>query len=85
MSLLGTFRTGSFNTGAAEIVAHDPATQRLFVVNGGDRTIDVLDITAPATPRRISQLRIPTEFGVAANSVAVRNGIVAAAVEADPK
>lgn len=82
---LGTFRTGIYNQGAAEIVAHDPQTQRLFVVNGADRTIDILDARNPREPGRISQVRIPAEWGVAANSVAVKNGIVAVAVEAMPK
>ncbi len=41
---IGTYSAGAFNGGAAEIVAHDPATQRLFVVNGASATIDVLDI-----------------------------------------
>lgn len=85
LTVLGTYRTGSYNTGAAEIVAHDPASQRLFVVNGGARTIDILDASTPSNIRLVTQVRIPAEYGVAANSVAVRNGIVAAAVEADPK
>ncbi len=85
LSVLGTFRTGSYNAGAAEIVAHDPATQRLFVVNGADRAIDVLDARTPSDMRRISRLSFTPEQGRAANSVAVRNGIVAVAVEAEVK
>lgn len=77
LSVLGTYRTGSYNQGAAEIVAHDPATQRLFVVNGGDRTIDVLDMKNPADMRRITRLTFTPEQGRAANSVAVKNGVVA--------
>ena len=85
LTALGTYRTGQYNLAAAEIVAHDPATQRLFVVNGADRTVDILDMSAPANLRRISQIAMPAEHGRAANSVAVRNGVVAVAVEADPK
>ncbi len=85
MRVLGTYRTGSYNASAAEIVAHDPATQRLFVVNGGDKKIDVLDMRDPMRLSRIRQIEIPSAWGVAANSVAVRNGVVAVAVEADPK
>lgn len=83
LSVLGTFRAGPYNLGAAEIVAHDPSTQRLFVVNGADRTIDVIDMQTPSNLRRIAQLLIPSEHGRAANSVAVKNGIVAVAVEAE--
>ena len=85
LSVLGTFRAGPFDEGAAEIVAHDPASQRLFVVNGADRTVDILDMKTPSALRRIAQISIPSEYGRAANSLAVRNGIVAVAVEAYPK
>src|SRR5688572_21179941 len=81
LSVVGTFRAGPYNQGAAEIVAHDPVTQRLFVVNGADATIDILDMRTPSALRRISQVTIPAEHGRAANSVAVRNGVVAVAVE----
>jgi hypothetical protein len=85
LRVLGTYRSGAYNAGAAEIVAHDPATQRLFVVNGADKKVDVLDMRNPAQLTRIRQLEIPAAHGAAANSVAVRNGIVAVAVEADPR
>ncbi|MEZ4612282.1 MAG: hypothetical protein R2838_18905 [Caldilineaceae bacterium] len=32
---LGTYDSGFFDAEAAEIVTYDPATQRVFVVNGG--------------------------------------------------
>jgi DNA-binding beta-propeller fold protein YncE len=85
LTVLGTFRAGPYNEGAAEIVAHDPASQRLFVVNGADRTIDILDMRTPSALRRISQIAIPPDYGRVPNSVAVRNGVVAVAVEANPK
>ncbi|MGK7920590.1 MAG: esterase-like activity of phytase family protein, partial [Trichodesmium sp.] len=80
---LGTYETGLFDEGAAEIVAYDPNTQRVFVVNANSATIDVLDISDPTDPNRINQIDI-SPFGAGANSVAVNNsGIVAAAVEAN--
>jgi 2',3'-cyclic-nucleotide 2'-phosphodiesterase / 3'-nucleotidase / 5'-nucleotidase len=85
LTVLGTYRSGQYNLGAAEIVAHDPASRRLFVVNGASRTVDILDMSTPANLRLISQITMPTGHGVAANSVAVRDGVVAVAVEADPK
>lgn len=85
LSVLGTFRAGPFDEGAAEIVAHDPATQRLFVVNGADRTIDILDMSDPTKLARISQVQIPAEHGHSANSVAAKNGVVVAAVQAEVK
>jgi DNA-binding beta-propeller fold protein YncE len=82
LSVLGTYRTGVYNQGGAEIVAHDPATQRLFVVNGGQQSVDILDMSAPANIKLIKQVKFLPEHGRAANSVAVRNGVVAVAVEA---
>jgi 2',3'-cyclic-nucleotide 2'-phosphodiesterase / 3'-nucleotidase / 5'-nucleotidase len=79
---LGSFTTGVFNRGAAEIVAHDPATQRFFVVNGDTPSVDILDVSNPAKPTLFNRVRIPEQYGNSANSVAVRNGIVAVAVEA---
>lgn len=82
---LGSYREGTYNESAAEIVAHDPATHRLFVVNGAKKTVDILDARNPLSITRIGNLAIPAEVGAAANSVAVKNGIVAVAVEANPK
>lgn len=84
LSPIGTFATGVFDEGAAEIVAHDPGTQRLFVVNGADASIDVLDISNPAAPGLVFAIDI-TPFGKQANSVAVNDGVVAAAVENNNK
>ena len=41
---LGSYATGLFDQSAAEIVAHDAKTQRLFVVNAASGLIDVLDV-----------------------------------------
>lgn len=77
---VGTFRTGVFDEGAAEIVAHDPSTQRLFVINSNSATVDVLDISAPNNPTKLFEIDA-TSVGAGANSVAVANGIVAVAIE----
>jgi 2',3'-cyclic-nucleotide 2'-phosphodiesterase/3'-nucleotidase/5'-nucleotidase len=85
LRFLGRFRQpGGDVAGTAEIVSYDPATRRLFVVNPTDGTVDVLDISAPSRPVRVA--RIDTKpYGAAANSVAVRNGVVAVAIEATDK
>ena len=80
---LGTYKSGLFDESAAEIVAHDPNTQRLYVVNGNSGNIDVLDIYYPANPTLLFQIDT-APYGDVANSVAVHNGIVAVAVQADP-
>lgn len=69
--------------GAAEIVDHDPTTHRLFVVNALSSTIDILDGSDPANITLLDAIDV-TPYGHSANSVAVNNGYVAAAIQADP-
>lgn len=77
---IGTYSSGVFDESAAEIVAHDPATQRLFVVNADAGVVDVLDIADPASPELVDTIVASGEV----NSVDVRDGTVAVAVQADP-
>jgi hypothetical protein len=78
---IGTYATGVFGESAAEIVAHDSKTQRLFVVNAQSGNVDVLDIRTPSAP----QFLFSVILGGIVNSVAVHKGLIVAAVEADPK
>jgi hypothetical protein len=75
---IGTYATGIFDESAAEIVAHDPKTQRLFVVNAQTDAIDVLDVLNPASPNKLFSI----DLGGTVNSVAVFKGLAAVAVEA---
>lgn len=84
LSVIGQHQTGVFDAGAAEIVAHDPRTQRVFAVNASAASVDALDINDPANPMLIGTIDA-TEFGASANSVAVHQGVVAVAIEADDK
>ena len=84
LSVAGTYATGVFDEGAAEIVDYDPVSMRLFVVNGDANAIDVLDAADPDHPTRLFAIPLAA-YGNGVNSVAVKDGIVAAAVEADPK
>jgi hypothetical protein len=70
------------NGGVAEIVAHDPTSQRLFVVNGQTGAVDVLALADDASTSLVQSLVPADEAADATNvtSVAVKNGIVAAAV-----
>lgn len=67
----------------AEIVAHDPESQRLFVTNSEEDTVDILDISDPENPVRIHQIPVSLTGGV--NSVAVHDGLVAVALEDNTK
>ncbi|MEO0809875.1 MAG: alkaline phosphatase, partial [Pseudomonadota bacterium] len=84
VNLLGTYETKVFDEGAAEIVAHDAKNQRLFIVNGNDKTIDVIDFKDPKAMTKINAIDL-SEYGKTANSVAVHGERVAVAVEANDK
>ncbi|MBK9053245.1 MAG: choice-of-anchor I family protein [Chloroflexi bacterium] len=85
LTVLGTYTntTAAFDEGASEIVAYDPISQTLYVVNGFAAAVDILDISDPTNPTLLDQIDV-TPYGANVNSVAVQNGVVAAAVEADP-
>lgn len=82
-----THTDGQGGAGAAEIVAHDPVTKRLFVVNGAQGTLDVLDFSKADQPTLIQTINSTTLWAEAGgiNSVAVNNGFVALAVQASVK
>ena len=78
---IGSYASGIFDRSAAEIVAHDARSQRLFVVNAASGLVDVLDIRDPAQPTLLFSIDL-TDYGVAVNSVAVNaRGLVVAVVE----
>ena len=93
LDLLGTYETGIFDDGAAEIVSYDPVTQRVFVINAADSTVDLLDISDPTSPTLASSIDVAPDIATTfpgsesggINSVAVKNGIVAVVVENDDK
>lgn len=82
--LLGTYKTGIFDEGAAEICAYDKMSKKLAVVNADNNTVDILDITDPTNPTLLTEISL-IPYGDGVNSVAVHNGILAVAVEAEPK
>jgi 3-phytase len=84
LKMLGSYHTGVFAQGAAEIAAYDPASKRLFFVNANAATVDVLDLSNPGQPVKINSINA-TAYGAAANSVSVKKGVVAVAIEANPK
>ena len=83
LEVLGTYRTGVFAESAAEIVAHDPETQRLFVVNANAGVVDVLDIADPDDPEKVAVIDAG-DLGAQVNSVDIHEGVVAVAIEPDP-
>jgi hypothetical protein len=80
VSLLGSYASGIFDDGGAEIPAYDPGTKRLFVVNA-QGTVDVLSLADPAKPTKLFALDLEALAGGTPNSVDVKNGLVAVAVQ----
>lgn len=86
LAFLGRHEAGVFKKSAAEIPAYDAQSQRAFVVNAQKGKIDVLDMRNPASPVHIGEIdATDIQAGATVNSVAVRNGIIALAIEASPK
>ncbi len=77
---IGTYETGFFDEGGAEIVAYDHHSHRMFVVSGATKSIDIIDISNPNAPSLVSMIDVST-YGANANSVAVYHGVVAVAIE----
>ncbi|TVO73539.1 choice-of-anchor I family protein [Sedimenticola selenatireducens] len=59
----------------AEIVSYDTASERFFVINGREKGVDVLDKSG------VKIATLDTSVMGSPNSVAVKNGVVAVAVE----
>lgn len=94
VELAATHATGIFDASAAEIPAFDPSTDTLFVVNAESGAVDVLDLGADGTPTYRDTLSAAgqvaadgstVDAGAVVNSVAVANGVLAVAVEAEDK
>ncbi len=66
MSPVGTYETGIFDEGAAEVVSYHPQVKWLYITNGADETIDVVNISNPKKPKLLFQIPLPN----AATSVA---------------
>lgn len=94
---IGRTTPDGFNVGAAEIVEYDATNHRIFAVNALAGGVDVFaagDLTALSTPAQHLNLKqmlvdngltASTALVGGANSLALGNGLVAVAVEANPK
>lgn len=71
----------AFDEGVSEIVAYDAANAELYVVNAKAAAVEILSLADPANPTWVGEIDVAAYGGIA-NSVAVKDGIVAIAVEA---
>jgi len=84
LNRLGSYQNGAAGTNSAEIVAHDPSTQRLYVANSIGGKLDILSLGAAGGLTAVASVDIKPYGGI--NSVAVRGGVVACAIEnTDPQ
>ncbi|WP_051907855.1 choice-of-anchor I family protein [Flavimarina sp. Hel_I_48] len=84
-SLGVTFGTSYAITGdnpGSEIVGHDPETSRLFVMNSGNASVEILDFSDPLDISALSTIDL-SAYGEGGTSVAVHDGIVAATAVPD--
>jgi DNA-binding beta-propeller fold protein YncE len=82
LSVLGTYSTG-LGAGAAEIVAYDKHSWRLFVINAAVSSVDILDVRNPQSPSLVKRLDLAA-LG-SPNSVDVHDGVMAIAIQAPVK
>ena len=84
LSLVQSYQTappfsGSTQINSAEIAAFDASTKRLYVANSIGGKLEILNLANPAAIAAVASLDIKNYGGL--NSVAVRNGLVACAIE----
>jgi hypothetical protein len=79
LQLLTSYNHSVTNGNSAEIVKYDALSKRLFIANSIAGKIDIVDFRNPAAPKPIRSINIKTYGNI--NSIAVKNGLVAAAIE----
>jgi DNA-binding beta-propeller fold protein YncE len=76
--LVGSYATGLTGQTSAEVVA--VKGDKMYVSNAANASVDIVDISDPKQPVRLKRLDL-SAYGSEVTSVAVGNGLVAAAVE----
>jgi hypothetical protein len=79
---IGSYATGLAGGTSAETSAFED--DRLFVTNSTGNSLDVVDASDPHAPTLLRRIDL-SPYGAGPNSVDVRDGLVAVAVEASPK
>ena len=80
---VGSFHLESVKPSACEIVRYDPGSKRAFVTSAAFKAVLILDMSQPTAPKEVGRVDVGS-FG-SPNSVAVHQGRVAIAVEANDK
>lgn len=80
LTKLDTLKIGGFDKGAAEIVDYSDQDKNLFVTNEEAKTIDIIDVANPQNLKKVGSIDF-SALGKRVQSVSVKNGVVAVAVE----
>lgn len=79
LNLLSSFSNSITGSNSSEIVVHDPSTQRLYIANSIGGKLDIVNFSNPSSLSLLSSINILGYGNI--NSVAVKNGTVALAIE----
>jgi hypothetical protein len=79
LTLLGSYKHNVSGSHSAEIVKFDSASKRLFIANSIGGFIDIVNFSNPLLPTPIRSVNIKSYGNI--NSIAVHNGLIAAAIE----
>ncbi|MCE3076513.1 choice-of-anchor I family protein [Chryseobacterium gwangjuense] len=77
LNYIGSFDPSGTNNSSTEIVVHDPATQKLFTISSITDVFDIINFSNPTAPTVVNTVNMAPYGGI--TSIAVKNGIVAAA------
>lgn len=84
LRLVSSFSSGT-GIGGAEISAVDAKSKRLFITNGANNTIDIVDISNIKKPKLIKAVNLQSKGVTGIQSVAALNGLVVAATTVGEK
>jgi hypothetical protein len=80
LRFVSSYRVDTTSGASAEILAHDPVSQRLFVMNSTRDRLEILNFRNPRAITKVSTIDL-LAFGTGGTSVAVHNGLVAVAID----
>jgi len=77
---VSSFRVDTTSGASAEIVAHDPTSQRLFAMNSTRDKLEILNFRNPRAITKVATIDL-LAYGTGGTSVAARGGIVAVSID----
>lgn len=81
LQYLGRYSTGLYNQAAAEIASYDPVSKKTFLSSAVAVRLDAVSLADPKNPTLSFTVDL-SGYGSAVNSIAVKNGVIAVAMEA---